>query len=1054
MARTSLDSWGDLDLTDLFYAFRKAKADCFFERSICIAREFVEYEIALPDRLAQLLNDLRRGIVSELLMSNLGKPRVVAKKLSVDPRRKRSSNAGHGYYSDAERAFERLCEGNVLIPEFRLIGDFPVTMHVLSALWVNLVGHKFDAALSTSAYGSRLRRYKPESGALPGTVGKYHIEAIGSFQPYYDPYKRWRSGGLEAIRSELEKDGQVIAMSLDFASYYHQIDCGFLADPSFLKIAKISLTPWELSFTKVFVEALGAWSNMVADTLRKFGGDASMQGGVPIGLTIARLAANVLLLDLDRDISQGLAPIYYGRYVDDIFLVVKDPGNITSSAELLSFIAARTNSFPKPNAKSGKSLLTLRGNYQATSRLEFQPQKQKAFFLKGRAGLDLLDNIESQIRSVSSERRLMPSPDRLESMASAKVLTAAGHAAEEADTLRRADGLAVRRLGWSIQLRSVEILCRDLKKNDWKEERTRFFEFARNHILRPDKILDHADYLPRLLSIAVGLAEWSEAMRLVKSAMRALHNLKRRCEEDSTLKINGVRFTKQIPSAWDEIEQSMRAQAREAILRSIRWYGTTGEPAKLTETARGLCEMLELAEDQVYALALSFRETDWAKVPYKDHIQRDAIRERPPVDGEDKLRALYTHDEDLREFLRESEKKSDNYTGAPRIGRKIQNRTKDVSFLPYLFPTRPYTTEEISLFLPDKCVFAMSDANPARTWARYVRAVRGVWVWGALVADNHDEVDSYKEYASEQYKERQRRYADLGGQKKSVDVMLGISSLLTTDESWNLGASNSVDLSRERYRRIERVVNEAIAAYPRPTHLLLPELSLPDRWIRTVSGLLRESRISLIAGLDYQHHSASEIYSEAVLVLQDERLGFPAFVQIRQPKSMPAPGEEFQLKKIYGKVWPTQLRSEVKPIYRHRGFYFGVLVCSELQNVKHRLHFQGEVDCLMVLSWNKDLETFSSLVESASLDVHAYIALVNNRAYGDSRIRVPAKQQFDRDLCRIRGGKNEHVVVEGLDVKKLREFQSRDTRWPADDDPFKPLPEDFKIAPYRKTTAK
>ena len=90
----------------------------------------------------------------------------------------------------------------------------------------------------------------------------------------------------------------------------------------------------------------------------------------------------------------------------------------------------------------------------------------------------------------------MPSPDRLESMASAKVLTAAGHASEEVDTLRRADGLSVRRLGWSVQLRAVETLARDLREDDWQLERRQFYEFAHSHILRSDKILKlcaHAD---------------------------------------------------------------------------------------------------------------------------------------------------------------------------------------------------------------------------------------------------------------------------------------------------------------------------------------------------------------------------------------------------------------------------------------------------------------------------------------------------------------------------------------------------------------------------------
>lgn len=206
MTRITSESWQDLQLQDLFYAYRKAKADCFFERSICIAQQFVVYETLLPEKLASLLGRLQAGEVKALLLENLGRPRVAAKKLGLEAKPAVGVSDGHGFFSDPSRAFRRLCATHHLIPEFRLVGNFPVDMHVLSALWINLVGHKFDAVLLKSAYGSRLRRYRPEPGSSEGTVGNYHTEAVGSFQPYFSPYKRWREDGLKAIRSDLKAD--------------------------------------------------------------------------------------------------------------------------------------------------------------------------------------------------------------------------------------------------------------------------------------------------------------------------------------------------------------------------------------------------------------------------------------------------------------------------------------------------------------------------------------------------------------------------------------------------------------------------------------------------------------------------------------------------------------------------------------------------------------------------------------------------------------------------------------------------------------------------------
>lgn len=128
------------------------------------------------------------------------------------------------------------------------------------------------------------------------------------------------------------------------------------------------------------------------------------------------------------------------------------------------------------------------------------------------------------------------------------------------------------------------------------------------------------------------------------------------------------------------------------------------------------------------------------------------------------------------------------------------------------------------------------------------------------------------------------------------------------------------------------------------------------------------------------------------------------------------------------------------------------MACSELLNSKARIKFQGDVDALMILAWNQDVETFSALVESTALDVHTYTILVNNRLYGDSRVRAPAKETFMRDLARLRGGDNDFCVAITLNIEQLRSFQSKAKRWPESTDLFKPIPEGFQLNPLRRTT--
>src|SRR5699024_3746652 len=96
----------------------------------------------------------------------------------------------------------------------------------------------------------------------------------------------------------------------------------------------------------------------------------------------------------------------------------------------------------------------------------------------------------------------------------------------------------------------------------------------------------------------------------------------------------------------------------------------------------------------------------------------------------------------LRSFLKSSFPKrfnKENYS----------NKYSFEIFLPYLFPTRPYSTGEISELAPE-CVGLpqnnkkFCNSSPTKIWARYCHAVRGVWVKPTLLAianDNNDKLN-------------------------------------------------------------------------------------------------------------------------------------------------------------------------------------------------------------------------------------------------------------------------------------------------------------------------
>jgi hypothetical protein len=1061
------EGWESLTIEDLLIAYRKAKADCFFENTFPTAISFAEYEQGLLENLELLLQELKGNSGFETNQNLLGDFRLLPKKLATEKKKDNAEN-GHVHFSKPERSVDSLFNSFDITPEFRIVGDFPVNTHVISALWINMIGHKFDAKLDKSCYGARLKRVRNEELFNEDDEKQFHINSVGSFVPYFQPYQKWRGDGLEAIRDELEKDRDVIAVSLDLRSYYHFIDPLALSNDALLDVLELDLDDEEKAFTDQLARFLVSWSDGAAEFGKSVGGKrAAIGGGLVIGLTCSRIISNALLHKWDRLVIEKLCPIHYGRYVDDMFLVFRDTGTIGSNYDLMKLLQEKIGDEYISQNPANKEIWEINqgAGIQSKTQISLQANKQKLFVLQGSAGLDLLESIEKEIHELSSEHRLMPSPDQLDQSTAAKVLSAAGSVGESADTLRKADGLTIRRLGWSLQLRHVETLGRDLPPSQWKEQREEFYQFAHNHILRADNLFAHFNYLPRLLGFAISMNEWEHAERIVVKSYAAIDRLATEFGSGSKVRINGV-DAKALKDIWKFIKGTLAWLFIDAATRyhdpNKLFLGEKSSKkkriadlflAQIVANLGNFEKLLNLRFDvaDFETKAPMVAASDLAKEAYKNILNSDSaeklVGKRDSRKEKHILKLLGNSgliDADTFEQFLSSTRKT-------RLSRVVKGPRKNDSYLPYLFPTRPLSPAEISELAPE-CVGLPSPSGkaptygPAVTWAKYTQVLRGVWIKPTLLATQLD--------ANEKPTAKRKKYLRIGTLRKDK-VVVALTNLRTEDTDWAATACDRPNLSRKRYQKISNLVNDTLRLKPRPDYVLFPELSIPLNWLNSIASRLSAAGISIVAGTEYRHSEGNKIFSEAVLVLADNRLGYPTFVKIWQPKLEPAVGEDKELTSKFGKEWTAnqhdvRLEKYAKPIYIHNGVNFGVMVCSELQNSKARIRFQGAVDALMVLSWNKDLDTFASLIESAALDIHAYTILVNNRKYGDSRVRSPAKESFLRDIARLRGGDNDFVVAATLDIASLRAFQSRAKRWPEQGDKFKPVPEGFKLLNDRR----
>lgn len=291
--------------------------------------------------------------------------------------------------------------------------------------------------------------------------------------------------------------------------------------------------------------------------------------------------------------------------------------------------------------------------------------------------------------------------------------------------------------------------------------------------------------------------------------------------------------------------------------------------------------------------------------------------------------------------------------------------------------------------------------------------------------------------------------------------LVAITSFRTDIKSWQDRVMGTPDLSLARFNQLSKIVRSVCQLAERPHYVVFPELSIPREWVLEIASALQRSGISLIAGVEYEvsiTDANRHCHNPVFMVLQSTDLGYRTYRLLRQDKTLPALEEEDDLRRFSNlTLCPKEPfdhgylddPESLRPVFQHGSLHFGVLICNELTDIALRSSYRGKVDALFVAEWNKDIKTFAPLVEATANDVHCFVIQVNNREYGDSRIRVPAKNDWSRDIVRLQGGVNDYVVVGELNVPALRRFQSSHRSPTESNALFKPVPTGFRMSDSR-----
>lgn len=1009
---------------DLVLAWRKAKVDLYYSTNPSLF-EIVEYESNLEDNLGWLaarINDTDEEWVKKpnflgswiLAPKSINKPKKDDDKQKADPDQNETSLI---FAAPAEEWDNLISTHDKVTAEFRLMARCSMDFHVLSTLWMMKVGDLFDAKLGANVYGSRLRRNRHD---------EINELALGSFKPYLKPFRDWRDGAIKAMRTALDNKKKVLALTADVSSFYHELNPGFMLDDGFHKIAGVELDGSQTKLNSLFITALTAWAE-----------ETPLKKGLPVGLPASAVVANAALIQLDQFIARQVVPLYYGRYVDDILLVMENTSEIKDSTSFWNWVLSRDGG-KKLLKQEGDSILFqpfyLKKNKEEDGGIAFRNKKNKLFVLAGNPGIALINAISQQISQRASEWRSLPVLPENPGTIATDLLKATNHAGEQADNLRKTDALTLHRAGFALNLRDYEAFERDLPPAAWQEHRHAFLDAVIDHVLTPVTYFELAQYLPRIIRMAAACADFEKLGKLLHNLRLLAENVTDQCEHSIKASDLSPEEVKDLLSRWhialstsitdsivSALPTTVNSKERSDWQRHISTHWT-----RLTEYLwlhTGAETILPDDIDKLQHFQATLFSHDLAHIPLRfSALPKEMVSQRGIPDRRELTPATW------KEPLH-----PDVSMAVHQLHLWIASSLKGGVPPGLYFATRPFNLNELYLIVP-----APFSSDSLKLMHAVVQTLRGF----DIAMDKMPQWDQH-----------QRILEIPDGEPKSKQT-IAVSSWETHDDSFVAAVMRKPDPdSRRRYQRLNRLINELISRPDDAGYLILPELAIPPHWFMRIAGKLNGRRISLITGVEYLHATKKRVHNQIWASLTHDGLGFPSLMLYRQDKQTPALHEEQELFRLAGATLKPAVAWQTPPIIQHGDFHFALLNCSELTNIRYRAELRGKIDALFVPEWNSDTDTFNALVESAALDIHAYIIQCNNRQYGDSRIRAPHKDRWKRDLLRVKGGNHDYCITGEIDVLALRQFQSSH-RSPAKD--FKPVPDGFNqdMAPARKALPK
>ncbi|WP_417785050.1 hypothetical protein [Tenacibaculum sp.] len=421
------------ELSDLKMAYKKLKSHIYYDNTdILLRKQLVEFETnktkdintlfgssPKPYKFGNIFTIGRKIPVNEKLevltkmLNEYGESEesieffdYLFSKLSVNFFPKKIKN--NDVESDSNFISNVRVSMNYELERVTSFVNAPIEFHILSVLWIMDRGYQLDSKLSDSCYGNRLLLNGDKDNVVQGS---------GLFKPYFNQYQSWRDDSVTTATELLDKNKNVLFINLDIKDYFHSVRMKVNDVFGNNDLDKLSLfmKRIHIDYTLQISSKYQVPENFTSEIINE--NNEVIKVILPIGLLSSYILANDYLKNFDKEIEHIIKPAFYGRYVDDILMVISPSAMLDEDENLIELSSKGYSKTERiiseifdPIIKVYKDEKKKVNNFKLSSyeSLFCQSGKSLVYYFKHSESSLVIDKLKKELDERSSEFRDIP----------------------------------------------------------------------------------------------------------------------------------------------------------------------------------------------------------------------------------------------------------------------------------------------------------------------------------------------------------------------------------------------------------------------------------------------------------------------------------------------------------------------------------------------------------------------------------------------------------------------------------------------------------------------